>query len=86
MLTPEAGGFVAQAGSPRGQAFLATVEGGTAVPVAEPRPGPKPAWWTGLPDPKALYASFDHPMWRELGTSCMNCGVCTQYCPTCQPA
>ena len=84
MLTPQADGFVAQVGSPRGQEFLSTVAGAAATPVPAPRPGPRPEWWTGLPDPKALYANFDHPIWRELGISCMNCGVCTQYCPTCQ--
>ena len=67
MLTPQADGFVARAGSPRGQAFLASLPGGTAVSVAAPRPGPRPEWWTGLPDPKTLYANFDHPVWRELG-------------------
>jgi len=42
--------------------FLASVAGGTAVPLAALRPGPRPEWWTGLPDPKALYANFDHPI------------------------
>jgi sulfhydrogenase subunit beta (sulfur reductase) len=84
MLTPQVDGFIAQASSARGQAFLATVAGAAPATPPAPRPGPQPAWWTGLPDPKTLYENFDHPVWRELQTSCMNCGVCTQYCPTCQ--
>jgi sulfhydrogenase subunit beta (sulfur reductase) len=84
LLTPQDDGFLAQAGSPRGQAFLASVAGASPAKPPAPRPGPKPAWWTGLPDPKALYANFEHPMWGEMQTTCMNCGVCTQYCPTCQ--
>lgn len=84
MLTPEGDGFVAQASTPRGQSFLASVAGASPATATAPRPGPKPTWWTGLPDATALYANFQHPMWGELQTTCMNCGVCTQYCPSCQ--
>jgi ferredoxin len=30
-----------------------------------------------------LYESFDTPVWKEISTSCLGCGVCTYLCPTC---
>lgn len=33
--------------------------------------------------PALLDASYDHPLWEEKGTKCLNCGSCTMVCPTC---
>ncbi len=32
---------------------------------------------------RALFASLDHPRWRQVGTHCLACGSCTAVCPTC---
>lgn len=32
---------------------------------------------------RALFASLDHPRWRQLGARCLACGNCTAVCPTC---
>ncbi|NLW63466.1 MAG: 4Fe-4S binding protein [Syntrophomonadaceae bacterium] len=36
---------------------------------------------TGLSE--KLAGMFEHPIWDELSSRCMNCGVCTYVCPTC---
>ncbi len=33
--------------------------------------------------PEKLRGMFDSPVWDELSTFCMNCGVCTYICPVC---
>jgi len=30
-----------------------------------------------------LEASYDHPIWADLGMRCMGCGACAYTCPTC---
>jgi sulfhydrogenase subunit beta (sulfur reductase) len=30
-----------------------------------------------------LHAAFDDPMWEELASACLGCGICTYTCPTC---
>ena len=32
---------------------------------------------------RALFASLDHPRWRQVGARCLACGNCTAVCPTC---
>ena len=34
-------------------------------------------------DLDALKATFDAPIWEEIGATCLGCGVCTYSCPTC---
>lgn len=36
---------------------------------------------TGLSE--KLAGMFEHPVWDELSSRCLNCGVCTYVCPTC---
>jgi len=33
--------------------------------------------------PQILEASWESPMWKELGQKCFSCGSCTMVCPTC---
>jgi len=33
--------------------------------------------------PSIMELCWDHPMWEELGSCCLSCGVCTIVCPTC---
>ena len=30
-----------------------------------------------------IKGSHDHPVWKEIGKECLNCGNCTMVCPTC---
>lgn len=30
-----------------------------------------------------LKTNFEHPVWEELAGKCMNCGICTYFCPGC---
>lgn len=30
-----------------------------------------------------LATMFEHPVWGELASPCMNCGICTYLCPSC---
>jgi sulfhydrogenase subunit beta (sulfur reductase) len=30
-----------------------------------------------------LSLSYDHPLWAELGETCLSCGACNLVCPTC---
>jgi ferredoxin len=84
MLYPNGQGFVALAGSERGQAFVDGLAGATQATAPARREGPVPEWWSGFPEPEALLANFEHPVWEALQIGCMNCGACTLYCPTCQ--
>ncbi len=84
MLHPVDDGFIAVVGSDKGAEFLRGIEGAVEHEPPALREGPKPAWWTGFPDPKSLMGAFEHKVWDELQAGCMNCGACTLYCPTCQ--
>jgi len=30
-----------------------------------------------------LEEGYDHPIWQELGETCLGCGTCTLVCPSC---
>ncbi len=83
--------FTAEAGSPAGEALLGrlglaeatgadrdAVEDGCAHAAAQIRRRLRAA---GLPE--ALKANLEHPRWDEVAARCLNCGNCTQACPTC---
>lgn len=96
-LTPITGGYVVEAGSPAGEAFLARVADlltpATAAQVAE-RDGVREEATRQLSEQNADYdlprrcgelpvAPPDDQHWDELGAGCVECGACTQICPTC---
>ncbi|RLA33213.1 MAG: sulfite reductase subunit A [Gammaproteobacteria bacterium] len=83
--------FTVEAGSPAGEALLErlvlgdatgadreAVETGCAHAAAQITRRLKSA---GLPE--ALKANHEHPRWNEVAARCLNCGNCTQVCPTC---
>lgn len=90
-LTEQENGFVAQAGSPAGEAMLALLQLEAAssqqietaanniehAAVSQTRAIPG----TQLRD--ALMARLDHPRWQEVAQRCLACGNCTMVCPTC---
>ncbi len=41
-------------------------------------PPPFPSWL-----PERLYEHFESATWEEITWSCLNCGACTFFCPTC---
>jgi len=95
-LTPVEGGYVVEAGTERGEALLsaaAFLEPATAEESVERdrvrqmavdhlesqneryRPARDPA--------EALSAAEDAERWDDLAVGCVECGACTQICPTC---
>jgi ferredoxin len=83
--------FTVEAGSPAGETLLArlglndatgadhdAVEAGCARAAAQIGRRLKAADL-----PAALMANLDHPRWDEVAARCLNCGNCTQACPTC---
>lgn len=83
--------FTVEAGSAAGAALLdqldlgdatgadrTAVESGCAHAAAQISRRLKGA---GLP--AELLANLDHPRWDEVAARCLNCGNCTQVCPTC---
>jgi len=76
--------FIALANSAKGKKLLDVVSNTQAGDLPTARPGPKPSWWQETPSPELLLANFAHAVWSELNSTCMNCGVCTLYCPSCQ--
>ncbi|HEY5789398.1 MAG TPA: 4Fe-4S dicluster domain-containing protein [Gammaproteobacteria bacterium] len=83
--------FVIEAGSPAGERVLAAlrlsdatgadreaVELGTARAAGMIGRRLRNA---GLPE--ALKAAPEHPRWKQVAERCLNCGNCTQVCPTC---
>ena len=83
--------FTVEAGSPAGEALLErlglndatradrdAVEAGCAHAAAQIQRRLRAA---DLPE--ALLANLDHPRWDAVAARCLNCGNCTQVCPTC---
>ncbi|MDX1594668.1 MAG: 4Fe-4S dicluster domain-containing protein [Gammaproteobacteria bacterium] len=83
--------FAVEAGSPAGEAVLErlgladatgadhrSVDDGCARAAAQIK---RRLTSAGLPE--ALMANLEHPRWDEVAGRCLNCGNCTQVCPTC---
>ena len=96
-LTPISGGYVVEAGSPAGKAFLARVADlltpATAEQAAE-REHVRQEAKRLLSEQNADYDLPQQPAeipapqpdderWDRLGAGCVECGACTQICPTC---
>lgn len=84
-------GFVAQAGSERGQTVLSALNLSAADQariVAVQRQSEEAASMQtrALPGRNlrtALFANLDHPRWQDVAERCLSCGNCTSVCPTC---
>lgn len=91
LMTGIEGGLVLQAITPAGEALLAESpleDGQDRFPLAEAVR--KKAWATLKPKPdlkdapERLSAMFaDEDFWRDMTASCISCGACTYFCPTC---
>lgn len=85
------GRFLAEAGSPQGQALLDRLP--TAPATAADQAASDQATADALVQmgrrldtdglPELLRANPDHPRWTEVADRCLNCGNCTMVCPTC---
>jgi ferredoxin len=80
--------FVAEAGTPLGEALLAEINAppATAADIAAAAARLKGVKVTKTMDAetaRALDAHTDHPQWADVATRCMSCGNCTMVCPTC---
>jgi formate hydrogenlyase subunit 6/NADH:ubiquinone oxidoreductase subunit I len=96
-LTPISGGFVVEAGSPPGEAFLEHIadlltpataqheaerehvrQGAVRLLSQQNADYDLPNQPAEMPAPRP-----DDEQWDRLGASCVECGACTQICPTC---
>ena len=90
-LTELDDGFVALAGSPRGERMLDELALPDAAPpqVEAERAAVQQAaavQTRSLPGRNlrdALFANLQHPRWDEVAARCLSCGNCTMVCPTC---
>ncbi len=82
-------GYLMQGGSTRGEALLARYGPGTAARTGEPAlPLQAKRNQRRLRFPvealsPLLEEVYDHPIWQELGETCLGCGTCTLVCPSC---
>ena len=84
-------GFVAHAGSQRGDEMLAALGLGAASDeqrsaVRDESERAALAQTRGLPSRNlrnALLANLDHPRWDDVAQRCLSCANCTSVCPTC---
>lgn len=95
LLVPIPGGFLAEAATPKGEAFLeqhAKRFGDPAADAAakaqEGRAGARAAVGRNLQaSPERigqwLGANFEHPFWKGPAMRCHGCGACATLCPTC---
>ena len=87
----EGAAFLAEAGSPRGAALLATLPHraarDTEVAAARALSARAEAQITKRLDtdglPELLKANAEHPQWDDVASRCLNCTNCTMVCPTC---
>ena len=91
VLTELAPGFLAEAGSERGEALLGELD--TREPSDGERSAPERAEanaragmgreldTTDIHD--LLLGNLEHPRWDDVAERCLSCGNCTLVCPTC---
>jgi ferredoxin len=83
LVMPSGGGFVLQAVSSKGEAFLDEI-GWDGREAGEPDVPPEVARKVDLGGLKAwLDGNFEHPRWNEVSERCVSCGTCYYLCPTC---
>ncbi len=85
LLTPTAGGYLAEVLTPKGEAIRAL-----APEAFKPAAGADRSMLVEVParfDQPALTAKlpalFDSPLWAEQSLRCVGCGACAFVCPTC---
>lgn len=98
-LSPVEGGFIAEAGSEKGEALMDTHAALFTEPTLrqeqermESRAAVVEkledlAGREGTPEADALNGAvarkYDHPLWKEETETCVECGACNTICPTC---
>ena len=96
-LAELAEGFVAVAGSTKGEAVLSTMnlspatsqqikdaqQQGQAAAASQTRSLPGRVSPSGGNLHEALMSQLEHPRWDEVAARCLACGNCTAVCPTC---
>jgi ferredoxin len=84
-------GFSVRAGSPAGEALLASLalDAAPAERLSEERAA-LDACAAGITRrldarqlPELLYRNLEHPRWDDVAERCLSCGNCTLVCPTC---
>ena len=74
------GGYLLQAGTPRGDAICEAVQDLLAR-ASSPPPRPAPRRAIAPQDPQLRYSG--HPLWERFAELCLSCGACSVCCPTC---
>jgi formate hydrogenlyase subunit 6/NADH:ubiquinone oxidoreductase subunit I len=92
-LTKIAGGYLAEARTPRGKALLkmgafvdaapAQVKAAAAARKAEQEKCPEKLNGTSGEIRAKVRSSFASDVWKELSEDCFSCGSCNIVCPTC---
>jgi len=95
LLTPITGGFLVQATTAKGEAFLAANRARFAAPPAggaDEARAYREAALARIGENAQIDAArvrdwiehhFEDPFWATLGVRCNGCGACTMVCPTC---
>jgi ferredoxin len=93
LLTPVAGGYLAQLVSLKGEALLegrgsADLSASAQAEAEAARQQARSKVEKNLPAIPGelsdwLAKNFDHPMWKTLALRCHGCGACASICPTC---
>lgn len=95
LLTPVDGGFLVEAASERGEAFLAahgarfsSPPDGSAEQARAYRDAARERVGHNMEIDAArvrhwIEHNFEDPFWSTLGVRCNGCGACTMVCPTC---
>jgi len=85
------GGFIAEAGAPRGEQILAALglapaSAGQLAQGEAQLHHAAAVQHRALPGRNlqaALFANLEHPRWSDVAQRCLSCGNCTSVCPTC---
>jgi len=80
-LSAREGGYLLQAGTPRGEAIgSAARELLAQAPLPPPAP-PRARRAIAPQDPQLRFS--EHPLWERFAELCLSCGACSVCCPTC---
>jgi len=96
-LSPIDGGFLLEVGSLKGESFLAPMredlKDGTSALVQKRERKRKEArqkvleinreFGTEKPFPRIVKEEYASPVWEEAAKTCVECGACTNICPSC---
>lgn len=73
--------------TPKGHQILSILLEQRLLSDCEPPSEPKPFVFATKVNPEGLTEKlqqmFEHPIWEDIASTCLNCGICTYVCPAC---